>query len=427
MTGPDPHTAPLPDRGALAPVLTNLIDFGRVLRIRGLDVHSGRMLDVIQALQHVDISSRDEVYHTCRALLVHRREDLGLFDRTFDQFWRGTIRRQKKSARPAAPPAPEAPDASEKTAAPPRASLSPRLLQEAVSAVASPHEAAARTWSDVATFAQKDFSEFTADEIALARAAVDRIVWDPGRRRTRRWVAGRGRRIDVRAALARSLRTGGDTVVLPRRRRRLRPRAIVLLCDVSGSMEPYSRMLLHFAHAMSRRHGRVEAFVFSTAVTRITPELRLSRLDEAAAAAARIVPDWSGGTRIGDSLRQFHQRWTRRVLHRAPVVLLVSDGWDRGEPAILRDQVARLQRSCHRLIWLNPLIGTTDYAPLTRALQAALPHVDDFLPVRTLTNLVDLALHLNSLATSAHARSAPARPRRSPGGGGYGGASARRR
>jgi len=174
----------------------------------------------------------------------------------------------------------------------------------------------------------------------------------------------------------------------------------VLLCDVSGSMERYSRMLLHFSHALGRRHARVEVFVFSTALTRITNELRTRGLDAAVTGAANAVPDWSGGTRIGDALKTLHQRWMRRVLHGGPVVLLISDGWDRGDPEILRRQVARLQRSCHRLIWLNPLIGTPDYAPLTRGLQAALPYVDDFLPARTLTNLVDLSLHLNSISRS---------------------------
>jgi uncharacterized protein with von Willebrand factor type A (vWA) domain len=169
----------------------------------------------------------------------------------------------------------------------------------------------------------------------------------------------------------------------------------VLLCDISGSMERYSRMLLHFAHAVGQRHRRVEAFLFSTRLTRITPELRRRRLDEAVTAVSRSVTDWSGGTRTGDALRELHQRWTRRVLHGGPVVLLISDGWDRGDPVLLRDQVARLQRSCHRLIWLNPLIGTTDYSPLTRGLQAALPYVDDFLPARTLTDLASLAVHLN--------------------------------
>ncbi len=157
-------------------------------------------------------------------------------------------------------------------------------------------------------------------------------------------------------------------------------------------------MLLHFAHAIGRRHRRVEAFVFATELTRVTGELRARRLDEAVARGRRArCPTGPAGTRIGEALRQFEQRWARRTLHGGPVVLLISDGWDRGDPAVLRDQIGRLQRSCHRLIWLNPLVGTVDYAPLTRGLQAALPFVDDFLPARTLTNLAELALHLNAL------------------------------
>ena len=162
-------------------------------------------------------------------------------------------------------------------------------------------------------------------------------------------------------------------------------------------MERYSRMLLHFAHALGRRHRRVEAFLFSTRLTRVTRELRTRSVDQAMAHVSRAVPDWSGGTRIGEALRQFNQQWMRRALHGGPVVLIISDGWDRGEPAVLRDQIARLQRSCHRLIWLNPLAGSTGYAPLTRGLQAALPYVDDFVPARTLSDLAELAVYLNSL------------------------------
>ena len=169
-------------------------------------------------------------------------------------------------------------------------------------------------------------------------------------------------------------------------------------------MERYSRMLLQFAHAIGLRHRGLEAFLFSTRLTRITTDLRVRGLDAAVAAVSRSVPDWSGGTRIGESLRQLHMRWTRRVLRTSSVVLLISDGWDRGDPQLLRDQMARLQRNCHRLIWLNPLIGTVDYAPLTRGLRAALPFVDDFLPARTLTNLADLAVHLNTLAPVARSR-----------------------
>ena len=368
-------------------LVDNLLIFGRLLRGLGLEVHVGRLLDVTQALQHVDVGSRDEVYYTCRALLVHRHEDLEIFDAAFDAFWRDHGHRQDREA--------------DLTRSVPHESSRPM----AQAAVAADHEglesgmssSALHTWSDVDVIADKDFAEFTGEELALARAALDRLVWSPGERRTRHWVAGRGSRIDLRRALARSIRTGGDVVTLPRRRRRTRPRPIVLLCDVSGSMEHYSRMLLQFVHAMGRRHRRFEAFLFSTRLTRITKQLRARHLDEAIAAVSRAVPDWSGGTRIGDALRLFHQRWARVVLHRGPVVLLISDGWDRGDPAVLRQQVARLQRSCHRLIWLNPLIGTTDYAPLTRGLVAALPFVDDFLPVRTLNNLASLALHLNAL------------------------------
>ena len=234
-------------------------------------------------------------------------------------------------------------------------------------------------------------------ELALARSALAQLTWNMDERRTRRWVTGRGRRIDLRRALARSLRTGGEIATLPTRRRRTRTRPIVLLCDVSGSMERYTRTLLLFAHSLSRDTRKVEAFLFATRLTRITMELRSPKPDAAMTAVSHAVRDWSGGTRIGDALRGFHQRWRRRTLRGDSVVILISDGWDRGDPEVLRNEIARLQRSCHRLIWLNPLIGTHDYAPLTRGLQAALPYVDDFLPVRTLRDVRDLALHLGAI------------------------------
>lgn len=371
-------------------LLDNILVFGRLLRALGLEVHIGRLLDVAEALRHVDIGARDDVYHTCRALLVHRREDLAMFDRAFEAFWRvhggpppGEGRRHARDPGGAS----RAADAGQPLA------MSGAAMDDAADAP----EGLLQTWSDAPTLAHKDFAEFTAEEMAVARVAMDRLVWTPGQRRTRRWVRGRGPRLDLRRALASSVRTGGDVVALPRRRRRLRPRRLVLLCDISGSMDRYARVLLQFIHAVGRRNRRVEAFVFSTGLTRVTREIRAARVDRAAADVARAVPDWSGGTRIGEVLRRLRVSWRRRALHGRPVVLLVSDGWDRGDPAVLADEVARLQRDSHRLIWLNPLIGTLDYAPLTRGLQAALPFVDDFLPVRTLTNLADLALHLDRL------------------------------
>jgi uncharacterized protein with von Willebrand factor type A (vWA) domain len=377
-------------------LLDNLLAFGRVLRQAGIDVQPGRLLGVVEALRHVDISARDEVYHACRSLLVHRHDQLPIFDLAFDAFWRtrnlSGVRETARSGE----------------AVRHAASIDQVLSLDASATGMSADdseggvpdaETSLRTWSDREGVAQKDFGALTSDEVMDVRQALSQLEWNPGRRRTRRWIRGRGRRVDLRRAIAGSLRTAGEIVTLPGRARRVRPRPLVLLCDVSGSMERYSRMLLHFAHALTLRHQRVEAFLFSTRLTRITRELRFRRPGEALAAVSAAAADWSGGTRIGEAVREFHRRWGRRALTGGPVVLLISDGWDRGDPDELRAQIARLQRRCHRLIWLNPLIGTTDYAPLTRGLQAALPYVDDFLPSRTLANLVDLARRLNELAT----------------------------
>jgi hypothetical protein len=388
-------------------LLHHVLAFGRLLRRLGLDVHPGRMLDVTEALQHVDIRVRDDMYHACRALLVHKHEDLAVFDRAFDAYWRADRARQAGSPHHTAAAGQPPNTTRERSGGRDAGGAGQPQLVAATTGDAQDHGdgvGAIRTWSDAEMLAGKDFAEYTPEELAIARAALARLSWSPGERRTRRWVRGRGPRLDVRRALHQSLRTGGDVVALPRRVRVRRPRTVVLICDVSGSMERYSRMLLHFAHAVSRRHRRLEAFLFSTRLTRITTELRVKGLDEAVTAVSRSVPDWSGGTRIGEALRELHLRWRRRVLHGAPVVLLVSDGWDRGDPAVLADQMARLKRNCHRVVWLNPLIGTDDYAPLTRGLQAALPHVDDFLPARTLMNLADLAVHLNALAPTGRGR-----------------------
>ena len=376
----------------------NLIVFGRLLRRVGFDVPVGRVLDLTEALTHVNVSARDEVFHTCRALLVQRHEQLGLFEDLFDAFWRD-------HANPFAMQGATVSDARTTAArVSATAGVVPPEEGSAEDGADQPVEGVFQTWSEIGGLAHKDFADFTPAEMTRARIALERLDWIHGERRTRRWIRGRGPRIDLRRALMRSLRTGGEVITLPTRRRRSRPRPLVLLCDVSGSMDRYSRMLLHFAHGLAHRRGRLEVFLFATGLTRVTRQIRLRRLQEAVDAVSNVVPDWSGGTRIGPALRQFHQRWARRVLHQAPVVLLISDGWDRGDPHVLREQVARLQRSCHRLIWLNPLIGTVNYAPLTRGLQAALPYVDDFLAARTLTDLAELAVHLGAVASHVPSR-----------------------
>jgi uncharacterized protein len=371
--------------------LANLIAFGRMLRHAGLQVGTDRLITLSEALQLIDIGSRDEVRAACRAVLIERQEDIATFDSLFDQFWSDQHDHTSLSR----------PSGSERL--PAKSDARPEALSDSALDDA-PDSIALMTWSDLERISTRDFSELTDGELAMVRSALSRLAWNIEERRTRRWIAGRGSRIDLRRALARSLRTGGDITTLPRRRRRTRRRPVVLLCDVSGSMEQYTRTLLLFAHTLSRGMRDVEAFLFATRLTRITMELRAPTPDAAMAAVSRAVSDWSGGTRIGDALRTFHQRWRRRTLHGSAVVILISDGWDRGEPQVLADQIARLHRSCHRLVWLNPLIGTIDYAPLTRGLQAALPFVDDFLPVRTLRDVRELALHLGALrATSMRA------------------------
>lgn len=372
--------------------VNNLLAFGRLLRAAGIDVPVGSMLDLVEALTHVNPATRDEVFHASRAVLVRRHEQLALFESVFDGFWRDHW--NPFSGR-------ETVNVKDERGPQARVTSNVMIAGDPGSADADegepPSPTAIQTWSDAGGLAHKDFAEFSAEELARARVALDRLSWAPGARRTRRWIRGRGPRIDLRRALGMSLRTGGDLLILPTRKRRIVPRRLVLLCDVSGSMERYSRILVHFAHGIGQQHRKVEVFFFSTVLTRVTRQLRARRIGTAASAVSDAVPDWSGGTRIGPALQQFHKQWSRRVLHGQPVVLLISDGWDRGDPDVLREQVARLQRSCHRLIWLNPLIGTEGYEPLTRGLQAALPFVDDFLPARVLADFGELARHLDTL------------------------------
>ena len=377
----------------MSALTANLLAFGRVLRALGLDVSPTQGRDALAAVAAVGITSRTDVYHALCATLVSRAADLPVFAAAFDAFWRDhaagpgrraqgepheTVSVEAEVVLPATDPdapEPETPDADEPREQPPDA---------------------IRTWSGADTLRDQDFADVTPAELEHIRAALSALTWSPGERRTRRWTRGRGSRVDLRRAWRERLRSG-EWLRLPTRARTTRPRPLVLLADVSGSMERYSRMLLHFAYALQRARGRVDVFLFSTRLTCVTRELARGSVDAAVVAVSRRVPDWSGGTRIGDALRTFHVRWARSVLSRRPVVLVVSDGWDRGDPIALQQQVARLQRSCHRLIWLSPLLGTADYRPLTRGLVAALPFVDDFLPARTLGNLEDLARHLNHL------------------------------
>jgi uncharacterized protein with von Willebrand factor type A (vWA) domain len=369
----------------------NILQFGRLLQRAGLDVHHARLLDAIRALAWVDIGSRADMAATLRGLLVHDRNDLDRFDRAFDLFFRAHR-----------PPA----------SGPPLFSLGERPRVVARASDGSPIHAelddvestsrylpsgrAIGAWSAAGISRTKDFGEFSERELEQARMLLERLPWAVGRRQTRRWRCASSGTPDLRPFLRDNLMRG-DLVDLPRRAPREAARPIVLLGDVSGSMERYSRMLVHFVYGLSRSHAVVETFFFATRLTRVTHYLRRHRGPRAAARLGREVQDWGGGTRIGDSLRTFNTQWARRVMRNGPVVLIVSDGWDRGEPEVIDREIARLRRRCRRLIWLNPLLGNTSYEPLTRGMQAALRHIDDFLPVHNLASLERLADHLRSL------------------------------
>jgi uncharacterized protein with von Willebrand factor type A (vWA) domain len=376
--------------------LHNLLLFGRVLRRLGLDVNPGRMMDLVSALDHIEIGRKADFFHAARTLLVHEREDLPLFDEAFELFWRkpseswevewhGLTRRR----RPSGPIVTHPPlkEAASQTNDPASTSTEPLTVVEIT-----------RTYSDRELLRHKNFAEMNAEESEAVKQMMSHLLWKVSERRTRRKRPGKGNLIDLRRTLRRSLRSEGEIFSWSYREPKLKPRPLVVIADISGSMERYTRLLLHFIYGMrAALRQPVEAFVFSTRLTRITRPLQARDLDLALKNVGDLVNDWAGGTRIGESLKAFNFAWGRRVLGRGAVVLIISDGWDRGDVELLRHEMARLKRNCHRLIWLNPLLGAPDYEPLTRGIQAALPNIDNFLPVHNLASLEDLANRLADL------------------------------
>ena len=370
-------------------------------------------MDLVHALDHIEIGRKPDFYFAARTLLVHEREDLPLFDEAFELFWRKPaeewmvewqgISRRRKQSRPIVTPPP-----LEETASQTDDSSSLSSQEMTVIEVT-------RTYSDRELLRHKNFAEMNAEESEAVKRMMTQLMWKVSERRTRRKRPGKGHAIDLRRTLRRSLRSEGEIFRWSYREPKLKPRPLVVIADISGSMERYTRLLLHFIYGMKAAlHQPVEAFVFSTRLTRITLPLQIRDLDLALKNVGELVHDWAGGTRIGESLKSFNFEWGRRVLGRGAVVLIISDGWDRGDVDLLRREMARLERNCHRLIWLNPLLGAPDYEPLTRGIQAALPHIHDFLPVHNLASLEDLAnrlAELNDRPTGGNHARYSARPR----------------
>jgi hypothetical protein len=370
-------------------LLANLLLFGRLLRRLGMEVNAGRMLDLIQALEHIQIGRKSDFYYTARSLLVHRYEDLRFFDQAFELFWRkpaeewtalnlsglDELRQSRKS------PNRQKPLLHSSIATPPSTGQSvqsesrPQIVQ---------------TYSDIEVLRHKDFAEMNVDELKRARELIAELVLQLGERRTRRKQSGAGTLFDWRRTLRRNLKYGGEVLKWARREPKFKPRPLVVIADISGSMERYTNLLLQFIYSLSSGLNQVEAFVFSTRLTRISRQLHNRDAERALREVAHCVSDWAGGTRIGEALKDFNFKWARRVLGRGAILMIISDGWDRGDISLLRREMERISLSCYRLLWLNPLLGHEGYEPLTQGMSTALPYIDDFLPVHNLVSLEQL-------------------------------------
>ena len=391
----------------------NVIVFGRVLRRLGLGAQPDRLVLLDQALDAVGLQSRADVKAAARAVLVRNPDEARTFDVAFDLFWsEASVAKTRPSNAGAAHE-----QEDDQTGGSPRAAASeltsqiaPHARARSTAAPSDGEDAPAAemlealegdrafTYSFTEGLYQKEFSELTDAEAERARALTRRRVWDLGTRRSRRTKAGGANGIfDHRRTLRASLRRGGEVLSLATRQRKRKQRDLVLLCDISGSMDRYSRLLLQFIHSVRHSVGRVEAFVFGTRLTRITREIRHRDIRTALDDVAANVADWAGGTRIGECLREFNLHWAHRMLARGAIVLVISDGWDRGDVELLAAEMRRLQRGAYRLIWLNPLLGSSRYRPQTVGMQAALPYIDNFLPAHNLRSLIQLVELLRSI------------------------------
>jgi uncharacterized protein with von Willebrand factor type A (vWA) domain len=388
----DYHTRASKTQGHL---LRNIVLFGRLLRALGMDVTPTQMLDWVEGLKYVDLRRRQDVKDAARAIFVNHHDFLPLFDKAFDLFWQARGEKELSELDLSAFVQQLTQARQEETLAPPEEGGEGSNGQEKDE---EPIIERIYTYSAREVLRQKDFAEMTLPEVEEVKHLIQHMEWKLEQRRTRRKTpASNGTFIDMRRTLRQNMRYGNEPLQLVWRSRRLKRRPMVVISDISGSMERYSRILLKFIYAISSGLDRVQAFVFSTRLTRITRQLKERDIDVALDQVSQAIPDWAGGTRIGDALKTFNYHWGRRVLGQGAIVLIISDGWDRGDIDLLAHEMRRLQLSCQRLIWLNPLLGMESYEPLTRGIQAALPHIDDFLPVHNLASLEQLGRLLEHL------------------------------
>jgi uncharacterized protein with von Willebrand factor type A (vWA) domain len=386
-------------------LLIEAVGFGRSLRAARLSVDLGASVDFARALTLVDIADREQVRAAGEAIFVRRRDERPVYDAAFDRWWRQRGSRFSDEFQPSTLRSPDDAPAEEQapgeTVPEPGSERGEMRPEERGTPIPSGSEdgddeapiegvvISPDAYSQGEVLRHREFDRMTPAELREAERLVDLLVPRLERRRTRRYeLHSHGRRLAPRAMFRRNLGTGGQLLTWVWRRQIREPRSLVVLCDISGSMERHSRLLLRFIQALSAASEvRTESFVFGTRLTRVTRLMRDRDRDRALARVADSVNDWAGGTRIGESFRTFNQKWARRSLRTSGVVVVVSDGWDRGDPALVASETARLRRNCHRLVWLNPLAGTPGYQPLAGGMRAAYPYIDDFLAAGTVASL----------------------------------------
>jgi uncharacterized protein with von Willebrand factor type A (vWA) domain len=386
-------------------LVTGIARFGRMLRAAGLEVGPGRIQDAVLALTAVDIGSREEVYWALRCTLLSRHGDIEPFDEAFARFFDGAGPEERDDGPPQPGHEEDAPAVSE-----PAERRVGQLAEGEAGGKEGEEEDAGMRWSAVERLRELDFARYSDEEMRRAAKLVDRIAAAAPLRRSRRLRTARdGRAFDKRRTLRSAMRTDGYPMVCLWREPRLVPRKLVFVVDVSGSMEPYARAMMMFLQAAVRAGRRAEAFTFGTRLTRVTKELEGRNPDRALRAATRAVPDWAGGTRIGANLKALNDTCGRLGMTRGAIVVIVSDGWERGDIPALEHEMARLSRTAHTVAWVNPLAGEPGYEPLAQGMAVALRYVDHFLPGHNLRSLEALAEVLEGLPTAR--RREPQTPR----------------